>query len=130
MSRKFLKLFGLFLAILLVTSAKVDAAPNWNTGVIQVTGMGVANPNMSVSPAHLSMMARRAAITDAYRQLAEMVNGVQVDAETTVEQMILTLCGQKLMRLSKVRELFPKANFLAAATPSQWKFQCSAAKIV
>ena len=90
MSRRFFKLFGLFLAILLITSVKVDAAPNWNTNTIQVTGMGVANPNMSVSPAHLSMMARRAAITDAYRQLAEVVNGVQVDAETTVEQMLLT----------------------------------------
>ena len=90
MSRRFFKLFGLFLAIFLAISAKVDAAPNWNTNTIQVTGMGVANPNMSVSPAHLSMMARRAAITDAYRQLAEVVNGVQVDAETTVEQMMLT----------------------------------------
>jgi len=90
MSKKFFKLVGLLLAIFLVISAKVDAAPNWNTNTIQVTGMGVANPNMAVSPAHLSMMARRAAITDAYRQLAEMVNGVQVDAETTVEQMMLT----------------------------------------
>lgn len=86
-----IKLFGVMLAALIFAiSSTVDAAPNWNTGVIQVTGMGVANPNMAVSPAHAAMMARRAAVADAYRQLAEAVNGVQVDAETTVEQMMLT----------------------------------------
>ena len=79
------KMLGVFLAmILFAVSGQVDAAsPNWNTGKIQVTGTGVGNPN-------LSMMARRAAITDAYRQLAEIIQGVQVDAETTVEQMMLT----------------------------------------
>lgn len=89
MLRKF-KLLGVFLAaIILSISAQVYAAPNWNTNVIQVTGMGVAPPN-AVSQAHSAMMARRAAVVDAYRQLAEVVNGVQVDSETTVEQMILT----------------------------------------
>ena len=76
--------------ILFAVSGKVDAAPNWNTNTIQVTGTGVANPAAAVSPAHASMQARRAAIADAYRQLAEIVQGVQVDAETTVEQMMLT----------------------------------------
>lgn len=90
MIRKF-KLFGVLLAaIIFAISAQVDAAPNWNTGTIQVTGMGVANPAMATTPAHLSMMARRAAVADAYRQMAEAVQGVQVDAETTVEQMMLT----------------------------------------
>ena len=85
------KLLGVLLAaIVLSFSAKVDAATNWNTNVIQVTGMGVANPKMATTPAHAAMMARRAAVADAYRQLAEAVNGVQVDAETTVEQMMLT----------------------------------------
>ncbi len=86
------KMLGVFLAmILFAVSGQVDAAsPNWNTGKIQVTGTGVGNPNLSTTPAHLSMMARRAAITDAYRQLAEIIQGVQVDAETTVEQMMLT----------------------------------------
>lgn len=89
MLRKF-KLLGVLVAtIILSISAQVDAAPNWNTNVIQVTGMGVAPPN-AVSQAHSAMMARRAAVVDAYRQLAEVVNGVQVDSETTVEQMVLT----------------------------------------
>jgi hypothetical protein len=36
------------------------------------------------------MLARRAAIVDAYRQLAEQVKGVNVDADTTVENMMVT----------------------------------------
>ena len=85
------KLLGVLLAaIILSFSARVDAAPDWNTNVIQVTGMGVANPTMARTPAPASMLARRAAVVDAYRQLAEIVNGVHVDSETTVEQMILT----------------------------------------
>ena len=85
------KLLGALLAIILfAVSGRVDAAPNWNTNIIQVTGMGVSNPAMAISPAHAAMQARRAAVADAYRQLAEALNGVQVDSETTVEQMILT----------------------------------------
>ena len=88
---KHLKLFGVLLAaIFLAMSAKVDAATDWNTNKIQVTGMGVPNPRLATTPAHAAMMARRAALADAYRQLAEAVNGVQVDSETTVEQMMLT----------------------------------------
>ena len=90
MLRKFKLLGVLVAAIIFAVSATVDAAPNWNTNTIQVTGMGVSNPALAKTPAHASMMARRAAVADAYRQLAEAVNGVQVDAETTVEQMMLT----------------------------------------
>ena len=90
MLRKFKLLGVLVAAIIFAISATVDAAPNWNTGTIQVTGMGVSNPALARTSAHASMMARRAAVADAYRQLAEAVQGVQVDAETTVEQMMLT----------------------------------------
>lgn len=86
-----IKLLGVLVAaIIFAVSATVDAAPNWNTNTIQVTGMGVSNPALAKTSAHASMMARRAAVADAYRQLAEAVQGVQVDAETTVEQMMLT----------------------------------------
>jgi len=86
------KLFSC-LTVLLMTLflfAGAEAAVDWSDKAITVKGMGTANPQMVRSPAHASMMARRAAIADAYRQLAEMVQGVQVDAETTVEQMMLT----------------------------------------
>ncbi|MBR3497828.1 MAG: LPP20 family lipoprotein [Selenomonadaceae bacterium] len=85
------KLLGALLAIIFfAVGGQVEAAPNWNSNTIQVTGMGVANPQLARTAAHAAMMARRAAVADAYRQLAEAVNGVQVDAETTVEQMMLT----------------------------------------
>ena len=85
------KILGVLLAIIMfAVSGRADAATDWNTNKIQVTGMGVPNPRMATTPAHAAMMARRAAIADAYRQLAEAVNGVQVDSETTVEQMMLT----------------------------------------
>lgn len=88
---KHFKLLGALLAIILfATTGQVDAATNWNTNVITVTGTGVANPRMAVSAAHSSMLARRAAIADAYRQLLEAVQGVNVDAETTVEQMMIS----------------------------------------
>ncbi len=85
------KLLGVLLAVILfAATSTADAAPDWNTNTIRVTGTGVGNPALARTSAHLSMMAKRAAMADAYRQLAEMVQGVQVDAETTVEQMMLT----------------------------------------
>ena len=74
-----------------VNTLNVSAAvePDWANKVVQVIGMG-AQPANAVNPAQARMLARRAAVVDAYRQLAEVVSGVQVDAETTVEQMMLT----------------------------------------
>ena len=81
-------LFGMLLvAMLVLTSFKVDAATgaDWGNQAVTATGTGVA-PRGAVG-AQARILARRAAIADAQRQLAEAVDGVQVDAETTVEQM-------------------------------------------
>ena len=85
---RLMKVFGLLsmVTMLLVASmATVLAAENvdWNKNVIRATGGGVAPANAR-NIAQARMMARRAAITDAYRQLAEYVGGVNVDSETTV----------------------------------------------
>ncbi|MBR2179199.1 MAG: LPP20 family lipoprotein [Selenomonadaceae bacterium] len=69
-------------------SAFAAAEPDWANKVIQVTGMG-AQPANAVTPAQARMLARRAAVADAYRQLAESIKGVNVDAETTVENMMV-----------------------------------------
>ncbi len=88
MKRKF-GLLGIFLAaFLILTSMRVDAATDWNSGVISATGTGIPTPG--TSGAHARVLAKRAAIADAYRQLLEMTQGVQVDAETTVEMMMTT----------------------------------------
>ena len=86
------KLLGLFMAMMLVTSVPALAAElgvDWDSRVITVTGMGAAPPN-AMNPAQANMLARRAAVVDGYRQLAESVKGVNVDAETTVENMMVT----------------------------------------
>ena len=86
-----LKLFGVLLAaIIFAISAQVDAAPNWSTNTITATGYGVPNPRFSSTPAQAMGMARTAAIADARRNLLAEIQGVQVDAETTVENMMTT----------------------------------------
>ena len=63
-------------------------AINWTDGMIEVTGMGVQPETGSL--AQKRMMGYRAAIADAYRKLAEAVDGVRVDAETTVSNYATT----------------------------------------
>ena len=62
---------------------------NWESGTIEVTGMGVAPPN-AINQLQGQMPARRAAVADAYRMIAELVKGVNVDSETTVDMMMTT----------------------------------------
>ena len=84
-------------AILLVTSAGVSAAPatnyvegvDWQNQVITVTGEGIAPPD-AVNYTQAKGMAAQAAKADAYRKLAEFINGVRVEGETTVEKMLTT----------------------------------------
>ena len=65
------------------------AEPDWNNQVIQATGVG-ANPASATNSAQRRQMAKRAAIVDAQRQLAEIVQGVNLTAETTVQEAITT----------------------------------------
>ena len=60
---------------------------SYENGVVTVVGEGVA-PQNAVNMAQGRIMARRAAVVDAYRQLAESISGVKVDSETTVENAI------------------------------------------
>lgn len=86
------RILGMVLAVLLLNILSVFAAEgnvDWDSRVITVTGMGAAQPN-AMNPAQARMMARRAAVADGYRQLAEVVKGVNVDSETTVENMMVT----------------------------------------
>ena len=65
-----------------------EAAPQWEQGTITAEGFGT--PPMGAYGSKASIMARRAAIVDAQRNLAEQGSGVQVDAETTVENFVIS----------------------------------------
>jgi hypothetical protein len=55
---------------------------------ISVIGQGVAPMNTS-SPAQAYALAKRAAIADAYRSIAEKVKGVRVDGQDTIKNMMV-----------------------------------------
>jgi hypothetical protein len=56
--------------------------------VISVTGQGVAPMNTS-SPAQAYALAKRAAVADAYRLIAERVRGVRVDGQDLIKNMMV-----------------------------------------
>lgn len=59
---------------------------DWTDKVIKVVGSGAAPEGMSAGQARL--MAERAAIADAQRQLVEITQGVRIDSETTVKDFV------------------------------------------
>jgi len=71
-----------------MTSVFASDGVDWENQKVVVTGMGIAPPT-AVNAAQARMLARRAAVVDGYRQMAEQINGVQVDAESTVENMMI-----------------------------------------
>ncbi len=56
---------------------------------INVVGQGVSPVN-TTSPAQAYALAKRAAIADAYRLLAEKVKGVRVEGEDLIKNMMVT----------------------------------------
>ena len=78
--------------LIVMTAASAFAATSgvdWSDQKITVQGMGVAPANARTA-AQARMLARRAAVVDGYRQIAEIVKGVNVSGETTVENMMVT----------------------------------------
>lgn len=60
----------------------------WEKGInaaVEVWGVGL--PPENAAPNKATALARLAAKVDAYRQLAETVNGVQIDSETTLKDL-------------------------------------------
>lgn len=58
-----------------------------NVLVFRVIGQGVAPVN-TISPAQAKALAKRAAIADAYRQLAEKISGVKIEGKDKIVNMV------------------------------------------
>ncbi len=56
--------------------------------IISVVGQGVA-PMNTISPAQAYALAKRAAVADAYRLIAEKVKGVRVDGQDVIKDMMV-----------------------------------------
>lgn len=78
------------LPALAADSSLVQTLPSgtidWGSRWIEATGSGV--PKLTGNPAQERLLAERAALSDAYRQLAETVHGVQITGETTVRDYV------------------------------------------
>ena len=83
------KYVGLFIAWgLFFLSAVAFAAANYEENVVEAEGYGLSAAG-SATEVQARLTARRAAIADAQRVLAEEMAAVQVDAETRVEDAAL-----------------------------------------
>jgi uncharacterized protein involved in tellurium resistance len=88
--KKLILIFSLFGFIFYIGSGVASAnAIEWNAGFVEAEGYGVA-PGNAMSIAQGKALAKRAAIVDAYRNLLEVVTGVHVDSETTVQNLMVT----------------------------------------
>ena len=88
--KKLMCLIAMLVTMLTSTAfaAESTGSVDWESGFIE--GIGVGAPGkQAVNAGHAKALARRAAIVDAYRSLAEYANGVSVDSETTVSDMML-----------------------------------------
>ena len=90
-----MKLILLFLSAVLTSAVMADdvvreqgnGSINWTKGMIYAHGYGVAPSDAPDRKQRL--LARRAAQVDAYRNLAEIMQGVRVTSETVVQDMVL-----------------------------------------
>ena len=90
-----------------------NSGVNWSSGRIQAEGAGASPDNMP--PGMARMMACRAAVVDAQRNLLESIKGVRVEGSTVVANMmvesdIISTSVSGLLRGSQVVKRDPQSD--------------------
>jgi len=70
--------------------------------IVSVIGQGVA-PLKSATPAQAYALAKRAAVADAYRLIAEKVKGVRVDGQDLIKNMMVKRSTVRTSVIAMVR---------------------------
>jgi len=78
---------GLPSAVPLFAQDETKGGIDWVSGVVRAVGNGTSD---RPSAAQARLLARRAAVVDAHRNLLEIIKGVKVDSQTTVENFMVT----------------------------------------
>ncbi|MDP1663716.1 MAG: LPP20 family lipoprotein [Methylobacter sp.] len=87
-----LAITGLVISLLMTscTTAKAPPTAFLPQKTISATGYGTVEKSDRYSRAQIKLMAMRASKMDAYRSLAEQLNGIQLRGQTTVGDMEVT----------------------------------------
>ena len=107
------KLILLVVAFMIICLSSIALANNntvnWSKGDITAIGVGYPPEEMGLRG---NSIARRAAMVDAQRNLLEITKGVQIDAETTVENMTVSsdVVNSKVQGLLKGAQIFEEGN--------------------
>ena len=80
---------AIMMTLLATTAFAAEGAVDWNKGVVRAVGIGVGKAAYKNNPGLYRAQAKRAAMMDAQRNLAEIVKGVQVSSESTMRDLEL-----------------------------------------
>jgi hypothetical protein len=103
------------LIVLLINLSLVPAYAKEHKGIISAKGFGTVDIEKTTSNFQAKMMAKRAASIDAQRQLAEITQGVQLSAGTSVEDYEVT----KDIIATRVRGLLKGAFILTESVKAE-----------
>ena len=108
-----MKKFVLMILCLIIFGITSDVSANntvnWSNGDVTAIGVGYPPEEMGMRG---NSIARRAAMVDAQRNLLEITKGVQIDAETTVENLTVSsdVVNSKVQGLLKGAQIFEEGN--------------------